>query len=438
MGLLLLLAGSAGLPANDIVSLMQPEDYFKARKIDVSADKMVELAGKDPADGKTQIQQLLAIRWLGDNAAQAKKADGARALLEQLAEGKKAQDPHGFAKGHALQSLARMDGKPILPLATTPDKSLRGDALKWFPADLTLAGGYELRAGAKSSEKVLTEVRKVLSKAMPERERNEAFDFIDAIGNVRLDRVAAGFKIDDNGKAERVFVRATGAADSKRILDFISMTSQGKLKAVTKKGPDGEEVAYIAKDDTCYAFIGKGEMFFLGGSKETNAAGLIDEIFAVKAGKKKSLPEGALAAVLRDVPDNARVLFTGEIPESVRKEMTAKGSPLRAAPKSFLFHAAGEDKLTLTLSGSLKDKEEADAFAEGVLGLKQTALKALDNPPPGDRIPKEILDRARKTLQGAKVATDGSVVTGKVSVDALEIVGAVLKWFVEERKPPRP
>src|SRR5687767_3990502 len=98
--MIVLLAGSGGLASNDLVSLVQAEDYFKVRNIAVSADKMAELAGKDPADGKTQVQQLLAIRWLGENAADTKKADGARALLEQIAAGKKAQDPHGFARGH--------------------------------------------------------------------------------------------------------------------------------------------------------------------------------------------------------------------------------------------------------------------------------------------------------------------------------------------------
>ena len=37
--------------------------------------------------------------------------------------------------------------------------------------------------------------------------------------------------------------------------------------------------------------------------------------------------------------------------------MTGRGSPLRAAPKSFVFHAAGEDKLTLTLSGTPESSE---------------------------------------------------------------------------------
>src|SRR5262249_1485978 len=149
------------------------------------------------------------------------------------------------------------------------------------------------------------------------------------------------------GRADRVYLRASGGADARRILDFITVGSKGKVNAETRKGPGGEEVTYIAKDEMGFAFLGNGELLYLRDPKARNAADLIDEVLAIKAGKKKSTLEGPLAAGLRETPDNARTLFTGELPESVRKEMTGRGSPLRAAPKSFVFHAAGEDKLNL-------------------------------------------------------------------------------------------
>ncbi len=438
MEIVLLLAGSAGLPANDLVSLIQAEDYFKVRNVAVSAEKMVELAGKDPTDGKTQVQQLLAIRWLGDHAAETKKADGARELLQQLAGGKKAQDPHGFAKDHALQALARLDGNSIPPLARMPDKSLRSDSLAWFPADATLVAAHDLRAGSKTNDKVLTEIRKLLARAIPDRERGPLCDVIESIGNFRFDRASAAFKIDDKGSAEHVYIRMSGAADAKRIIDFIAATSKGRVKPETKKGPGGEEVTFISRDDMCYAFIGNNELLFVGGPKVTNAAGLIDDVLAVKGGQKKSVALGPLGALLGAAPDDARILSAGDLPESFRKELTGEKSPLRTTPKSFVFYATGEDKLTLTLSGALKDKEEADAFAESAVGLKQMGLKGLDNLPPGEKLPKEIVNRFKKTLQGLKIAADGSTVTAKVTVDPLEVVGDVLKLFLfsVEPKPP--
>src|SRR5262249_32852903 len=97
MQLLALLALSGGA-STDVVSWLLPEHYFKAHQIDVTAAKMVELAGKDPADAKTSIAQLLAIRWLGEHPGEVKKAAAARDLLQQIAQGKKAQDPQGFAR----------------------------------------------------------------------------------------------------------------------------------------------------------------------------------------------------------------------------------------------------------------------------------------------------------------------------------------------------
>src|SRR5260370_14372748 len=114
--MLVLLAGTAGLPANDLVSMIQADDYFAARSIAVNAKQMTELADKEPADGKKQVQQLLAIRWLGENPLATRKDVGAHEVLEQIAAGKKGQDLHGFARGHAKQALARLDGKPLPPL----------------------------------------------------------------------------------------------------------------------------------------------------------------------------------------------------------------------------------------------------------------------------------------------------------------------------------
>src|SRR5581483_2891173 len=93
---MLLLAGSAGLPANDVASVIPADDYFASRKITVNVKEMMTLAGKEADGPKAQFQQLLAIRWLGENATT--KTAGTRELVEQIAEGKKAQDRLGFAK----------------------------------------------------------------------------------------------------------------------------------------------------------------------------------------------------------------------------------------------------------------------------------------------------------------------------------------------------
>src|SRR5215472_8383497 len=138
---LVLLGSTASSPTHDLVSLIRAEDYFKARNITIKPEQMVSLALKEPADGKTQVQQLLAIRWLGENPAAAKKAEGARAALEQLAAGKKAQDPQGFARLYARQALARLDGQAV-PVMAAPAKSAR-EGCAWFSADTNVVAAVE-------------------------------------------------------------------------------------------------------------------------------------------------------------------------------------------------------------------------------------------------------------------------------------------------------
>ena len=73
---ILLMVAMMGLPANDAASLLSPADYLKAHGIEVKADQLVGLVAKEAKGPKEQITQLLAIRWLGAHAAEAKKADG--------------------------------------------------------------------------------------------------------------------------------------------------------------------------------------------------------------------------------------------------------------------------------------------------------------------------------------------------------------------------
>src|SRR5262249_31006008 len=112
LGLFAFLVVSGGNFPGDLVTLIDADMYFQARKVDVTAAQMVALAGKDPVDGKTQIAQLLALRWLGDHPNVVKADSKIRALLEVVAQGKKAQDPQRFARDYAQRALSRVDGKP--------------------------------------------------------------------------------------------------------------------------------------------------------------------------------------------------------------------------------------------------------------------------------------------------------------------------------------
>src|ERR1022692_3768457 len=84
---------SGGTTSTDLVALVQPKHYFEDRQFEPSIDKMVDLAGEDPKDAKTQITQLTSLRYLADESAALKKSPkyaAHRQALEEIAAGKKA------------------------------------------------------------------------------------------------------------------------------------------------------------------------------------------------------------------------------------------------------------------------------------------------------------------------------------------------------------
>src|SRR5258708_33287214 len=193
-GLEFLLLFFMGTANNDLVSLIDAEDYFKAHEITVEAGALANLASQDPADGKAQITQLLAIRWLGEHADLVRKNEGIRAGLEAIAKGKKAQDSLGFAKHYALRALATIDGKEPPALAPVPDDSLRSEAFRWFPPQVHVVSGADLRATGKVQAKDEAFLRSIL-KSVPQEFKHEVYAFVDAVGNIPLHRVALGFQL---------------------------------------------------------------------------------------------------------------------------------------------------------------------------------------------------------------------------------------------------
>jgi len=427
MELLILLAGIPGLPANDLVSIVPPGDYFSSRGVTVNARELMVLAGKEPSTPKAQVQQLLAIRWLGENAAATKKTDGARELLEDIASGKKAQDGHGFARAHARRAVALLDGKTPPPLATMPASGLRGDVLKWFPADMTLAGGHEFRADRNSKEGALEPLMKHLWEAAPTDVRKQFYESLEKVGNVRIDRIAMAMRFDVNARPMFNVVRVTGAGDVKRLAAVL--TDLDRIKFEQRKGPSGESI--LAGESTSngftFAFVGEGDFLFIVDEARRNVRKgeqpperkpleFLDEVLAARAGKKKSLADGPLGKLAEQAPATSRLLFVGDILEKMRTEITSeKGSPFRAFPERILAYTTKGDKMTLTAQGTFAKKEEAAPFRDALEGLRQMGLQGLNTAPV--EVPKELVKQLKETLEGIKLEVEGATVKGRVSID---------------------
>src|SRR5688572_24246438 len=188
---LMLLFMTGGAMSTDLVSVLPAQAYFKARGIDINIEKAVELAAKDPDSGKAQISQLLALRYLADESAKLKGSpniDRHRQTLTDIATGKKAQDPQGFAKDYAAAALARIDGTKLSVAAV---RSPRDDAFGWFPANATLIGALDTRLtrGETPAKSSVSEMFKMF----PEEMLNQAFTAVEKVGNIRIDRVAFAY-----------------------------------------------------------------------------------------------------------------------------------------------------------------------------------------------------------------------------------------------------
>jgi hypothetical protein len=423
-GIVVLLLPLLGAPVNDMASLIDPADYFQTRGVEVKADKMLELAARDPTDGKAQIGQLLALRWLAQHPTEAKKADKAREILASLADGKKAQDGYGFAKEYAQKALAKLDGKPAPAPRKVPVDSVRSDALKWFPAQATILGAMELRASGEVAALDDNAVSSLLVQVIPPRERQMAYDVADMLGNVRLDRIAMSLEFDaGKSEPERIYFRFTGAGDAKRLADFIAKEYPTRKE---RKGPKGEAITVLGKEGRApvFAFVGDADLLMVGYQEEkANHMELLEKALDVRAGKAKSATEGTFAEVLKKASDHAQGLLVADVPEAVQRE-TLRQFPIKVVPSRVVAETTRTKTFNGRFEATFKDADQAKAFVQAVNQLRDQARKAMkDLPPELQKVQKalgpdgeKVLKMLDKVVADVRVEARGAVVSGTMEL----------------------
>ena len=122
-----------------------------------------------------------AIRRLGEDFPK----DKAKIIqtLTPIAKGKKAQDPQGFAREHAIRALRRLGSNMALP-AQKGDRQLTRDLLGWFPGDVKVVGAIYIASAAEADPKIEGQFRQFLKKLIPQREYDQIFDLITTNGHV--------------------------------------------------------------------------------------------------------------------------------------------------------------------------------------------------------------------------------------------------------------
>ena len=451
MFMLMLMLSSGGSRSHDLVSIVDADDYFKAHSIEVTADNLVQVAGKEPGDAKSQVAQLLALRWLGEHADQAKKVKNARTTVQGIAEGTTAQDPLGFAKGYAAATLARLDGKPAPKPAAIPANSVGAEALKWFPDSATIFGSYDLRASGELAPVDESSLRSLLVKMLRGRDKEEFYKFVDGAGNMRADRVSFGYAADpQDHRKNRIYVRVTGLADRKAVTDLIKKSLRG-AKVEYRKGPKGHLMTIISpeKGDAAFALLGNTDMLICGHESDPeNSLEVLEEALDVRAGNKPSILKGPHAAKLKKVPADAVGVLMGDVPEELRRDMVrGPGSPFKAVPKSVAVVMTRAKSIKIDWHGSMADADDAKSFAENVAELKKKGLDELKQLPPQLKIKPEQIKVLTQMLESIKVEAKDDKVTGglEITPKMVKVVNdlvqkSMMGWFMMEERsaPPAP
>lgn len=442
---LVMMGLGGGTASHDLLCLVDTEQYFQARNIPLQADRLAELAAKDPRDAKTQIVQLLAIRWFGEHHEAVLKSSAIRRTLEQIATGKQAQDRQGFARAYAALALARLDAKP-LPAPVMAEGSLRGEAVAWLPRGVTFLVGLDLRPPSEVQPADDQVMRSLFTALTPPLEREEIYKFAETVGNLRLDRVVIGYAAEHDGMKPRYYMRCTGVGNQHWLAG--SLPGGAGRAVVLEKGPGGRPMIVLAPVNNvlaAFALVGDTDLVISGEEAiPGKQVEVLRETLKVWTTGKNGVWLGPLAGLLNDVPARASGLALGDLPASLRQEL-AGTSVLPTIPRRVAADLVKGRGLTFRFRAEFDLADEAKAFAETATALIKQAVALLQNLPPDIKVKPGSLRQITRALESIRPEASGTAVTGtlRLSPPTLAIVQQVATDWIrsaakadQQHRPP--
>jgi hypothetical protein len=259
------------------------------------------------------------------------------------------------------------------------------------------------------------------------RSFDEFFTLAERTGNVRVDRIGyAAAQEDKAGARSWVYVRVTGKWDRERVVAVFetgiekiglpagvaaTRTAAKGTPVTTLQGPLG--LAVVGDTDLLVVFRGDDTEF------KTDQKAL-RHILAVRAGKEKSLLEGALLPRLPKISRETVALFVGDFSAAVR----AAGERFQLpTPKSVRLVAVRTgDGISVRLRAGLANADEAETYVDVTLAQRKSKLGHLEDLEfqfKADRtLPRERFASVRKSLESAQLRSDGAVVKGEVAISS--------------------
>jgi hypothetical protein len=239
---------------------------------------------------------------------------------------------------------------------------------------------------------------------------------------------------------KRAAVRITGAGDRQRLVEVFRKQRPGSPEPKESKGPRGETITTLHKEGhpPALMFVGDNELIWGGYEQDKdNHLEVLESVLAVRAGKVKGMVTGPLADELKLIPSNSRAGMAVTLPDALRQQMVRGNSPFKAAPQKVLVYATRGEGLALAGLAAMKDEAEAKGLAQTAEELKKQGLQFLDNPPPGAKIPKELVGMLKDTLKGITIEASGNTVKARAALPSEKLVGEVIKLLFEGSPPER-
>jgi hypothetical protein len=365
--LLALFTGGGDL---DIVSTLPAKEYFKARDVEISAERLMDLASQTPDTGKKQIAQLMALNLLANDTNLLKNAGKAaeyRKTLEDIAQGKKANDSSGFAAEYARRTLRALTGEkaPLLP------RTAWKDAMKFLPGKASLVGFVDPAAGAPVGQDRPDFA--AFFKMMPKDAHEAVWSGIEKTGNMKVDHFSFAVQLDpENGRMTEFVIRVVGKFNPEWLAASMPVHKEDKRKERTF--PDGAKVRFlIAEGSPAIALVGDRELLlgsypleFTGRAvvKKGDNLEILERMLDLR-GKGAGALGGNLNVDLATIPADANVVIVGDLP--IEKNPGPVPAPLKFAVHAkrivggIDIHARGvmaneaDAKTLLAAAGKLRD-----------------------------------------------------------------------------------
>ncbi len=219
-------------------------------------------------------------------------------------------------------------------------------------------------------------------KAIPDNGKNELYNAMERVGNVRVDRFAIGYVDAKNAGDQKIFVRITGKANPEWLANAIQTVGPPGVQMERQKAPDGTPLILLRSRNTepLIVFVGDTDLLVVGylNPNAKSQDDVLAEVLEVRAKKKASAAAGKLKDRLAKIPNKAVAFALGDIPTELAGELGLKLGGGALVPTKFTaFMERSAPGLDVNVETALANANAADGLVRKIGELRKQGVEAL-------------------------------------------------------------